>query len=577
MKKIVTFFIVLITLFPSLSFAEIYYLRADGSASNKGNATGPCGSRSKTMNLSTHNRSTFSAGDVIKVCDDSGGFYKTEFIPPSSGSKENYITYKAEEGDTPVFKDRLRGVDLTNGQDSLKFVGLTFKNSTYGWASLGSGSKPRNDYIWFDRCTFSITQSWYGIFIDDSDHGRITNCNFLDAPVANNCKYWDSECTDFFNAGKELPNDCDCASAPADVIGVRLNGASAHYWIIEGNTFGNSSHASINMHDGIKYSVIRNNKFRNKWHANIGAGQLNNTPTERSYILVENNDVKGAGIDKITNPQKRDRTDVMGQGVGLVGNYAIVRNNKVTDSDWGLALLGYRKSFTNQNRIYFNTFYNNYMEVFQTGNCITDFLGNVLINNLFFHDSGYLERNIHNSVYKDRHAVIFNFCDLSDSAENLYINNAFPKNSNTFYFKNTRFINRTLDQVIAKFGNEWKESNFSISNSNDSLLEDSGAWLTTIKSESGKVTKFIVNDPNYFYDGWGIPGEVGDKIKTENRQIADIRSINYETGLITVSSPIDVINGEGISLIYSGNAPDIGANERGTLIPPILKIAENNL
>ena len=102
--------------------------------------------------------------------------------------------------------------------------------------------------------------------------------------------------------------------------------------------------------------------------------------------------------------------------------------------------------------------------------------------------------------------------------------------------------------------------NFTLRSS--SPMIDAGAFLTTVTSTtaSGR-TAFIVDDAAYFYDGWGIPGETGDKIKTEHGQVTTIQTIDYDTHTITVSPAINIVNGEGVALNYFGSAPDIGAFE----------------
>ena len=93
---------------------------------------------------------------------------------------------------------------------------------------------------------------------------------------------------------------------------------------------------------------------------------------------------------------------------------------------------------------------------------------------------------------------------------------------------------------------------------------DAGAWLTTItNSTASGVSSFVVDDSRYFYDGWGIPGETGDIIKTQNGEVTTIQSINYDTHTITVSPAIHIVKGEGLALNYSGSAPEIGAYEYG--------------
>jgi hypothetical protein len=88
---------------------------------------------------------------------------------------------------------------------------------------------------------------------------------------------------------------------------------------------------------------------------------------------------------------------------------------------------------------------------------------------------------------------------------------------------------------------------------------DAGTWLSTIISPTGSGTSFQVDDVSYFYDGYGIPGETGEIIKTQGGQIATIVDITGDK--ITVDKSINWTIGEGLALNYEGAAPDIGAKE----------------
>ena len=93
----------------------------------------------------------------------------------------------------------------------------------------------------------------------------------------------------------------------------------------------------------------------------------------------------------------------------------------------------------------------------------------------------------------------------------------------------------------------------------DSPAIDSGTWLTTITSPSGAGSSFMVADGSYFYDGYNIPGETGEIIKSESGQIATI--VNVMGNKITVNRTIRWTSGEGLALNYEGAAPDMGAYE----------------
>ncbi|MDT8302832.1 MAG: putative Ig domain-containing protein [Sedimentisphaerales bacterium] len=96
-----------------------------------------------------------------------------------------------------------------------------------------------------------------------------------------------------------------------------------------------------------------------------------------------------------------------------------------------------------------------------------------------------------------------------------------------------------------------------------SSMIDAGEFLTSITSPSGSGSQITVEDAGYFYDGYDIIGEQGDLIKLESGQTARIIDIDYSIGnnIITLDHQVSWSNGEKISLIYFGAAPDIGAYE----------------
>jgi len=86
---------------PSHASTIGYYLRADGTAANKGASTS-CSSATTAMSIATHDLESFSPGDIIYICD-SGGKYQSQLTPPSSGTVGNPIIYQPAPGQNPVF------------------------------------------------------------------------------------------------------------------------------------------------------------------------------------------------------------------------------------------------------------------------------------------------------------------------------------------------------------------------------------------------------------------------------------------------------------------------------------------
>jgi hypothetical protein len=498
------------------------------------------------------------AGDTAILCD---GTYTNQISPANSGTSGNPITYIADNQYGAVISVRSGyGAFYPGDSDYITLDGLYFNDCGGNWINLKSG---KADYITIQNCKFYDADKWSGILIEgDSDNGRIINCIFEDAPLqsggALSCFSPTFDCSG---------SDCNGSTAPADIIqfGSRAGG---DYWIIEGNTFGNATHAAIYVYTAntkSTYIVARNNIVSNGYHHGITLGQNG---------LAEGNIIIGAGSYKAYNPNERDRCDIDSASAfmsnGQKGN-SLWRNNIIVDGDYGL----YFGTNVDNTYIYNNTLYNNWWAVIRSNAGHTT--PNYLKNNLIYSDESINTHDIKNPLSGESTTRRI-FRDYEDAehtpSTNYYINNAWTPNDHTFYVKDTKTSKKSLAQVIAAYPTEWDSSNFEAEPKfvdaadqnfrlqSSSVLVDSGAWLSTITSASAPgQTSFNVADARYFYDGWNIPGEKGDVVKTQGGKVATIKSISYETNTITVNPPIDIVKGEGLALNYSGSAPDIGAHE----------------
>ena len=96
-------------------------------------------------------------------------------------------------------------------------------------------------------------------------------------------------------------------------------------------------------------------------------------------------------------------------------------------------------------------------------------------------------------------------------------------------------------------------------------IDAAGFVTTTVGSGSG--TTVPVADAGYFFDGYGIAGEVGDLIQLEGgSQRARILSVDDNAHLVTIDAPLTWSDGQGVHLAYAGGAPDVGAFERFDLL-----------
>jgi hypothetical protein len=84
--------------------------------------------------------------------------------------------------------------------------------------------------------------------------------------------------------------------------------------------------------------------------------------------------------------------------------------------------------------------------------------------------------------------------------------------------------------------------------------------LTRTSSSGTNTTTLSVLDAGFFYDGWNIPGEVGDFIKIGTNAAVQITAVNYATNQITLASQQSW--SANTAVVYAGNP---GAGNAGTV------------
>ena len=92
---------------------------------------------------------------------------------------------------------------------------------------------------------------------------------------------------------------------------------------------------------------------------------------------------------------------------------------------------------------------------------------------------------------------------------------------------------------------------------------DTGRPLATVL-QSGSGRKLHVDDARPFYDGFNIPGERGDLVFIGPRKIpAIIEGADIDANVLQLDREISWTAGDGVSLPYVGQGPDLGAYEYG--------------
>ncbi len=540
----------LVLILVGFASAATYYVSPSGSASWSSctNINTPC-------SLSTAN-SNAAAGDVIILRD---GTYTTTISPSHSGNTGSPITYRAEHQHGAIYNGASH-IAYLNGVDHITIDGVYGLMTTSQWIVLHT-----SNYNIIQNSRFKEARSWGGIqFEHDSKYNKILNNIFEDAPYS---------------------GDGGCAY-PSDTIyhagGYTGVPSDSGYNVVEGNTFGVSGHAAINP-EFSHHWVVKNNTIIQRFHTAGG---------NSAYGLVEGNNIYDCGVD-----HWYERGNGCGENkywraghVAIQNAYEgdIIRNNVIDNCGVGLHLyadgITYPLATTGD---YMHIYSNTINDAVKLMNFVTNAdsaTGDIIKNNAFSRVYQTINAGDWPDVPEwddpDTYGVAYIGYFTGDFSNLLLSHNNFwddapqgEQPSSPVDYWRFQGTYGTLAQIVSAHpsnfdGNLQQNPKYvnidkrDFSLQSNSYLIDAGAWLTTITSSTGSgKTSFTVEDSLYFYDGWGIPGEVGDTIKTQNGQTTTIQSINYDTKTITVSPAISIVNGEGLALDYSGSRPDIGAIE----------------
>jgi len=197
----------------------------------------------------------------------------------------------------------------------------------------------------------------------------------------------------------------------------------------------------------------------------------------------------------------------------------------------------------------------------------------VFNNTIYNCNEGFRLKKANNWILKNNIVAYTGNYQIYEEDSLVGNNNLF---NNNLYYPNISKGWKYKNEIISDFGN-WQivsdQDNDSIvadpgfnniayddfTLKSDSPAIDAGTWLTTITSPAGFGKSFNVADASYFYDGYGIFGEIGDTIKTKSGSEANIIAITGNS--ITVDRDISWKSGEGLALKFNGSFPDIGAHE----------------
>lgn len=427
------------------------------------------------------------------------GTYKETIRPSISGNTGAHITYTNYENENVTITGVYDGVDLVD-KSYIIIDGIKIIDVDHYWVNMrGTRSTTKNI---IKNCYMETARGWAGIYTRYASHIKVQN---------NTCV---GTCP--------CSSDCD-KGGPADV----LHFDASDHVLVENNDLSGGTHVCLSFRTDngpSDHNIIANNTITNPLHTTLELyGDVD-------YTLIEGNSIIDAGDDGAINwcGSDRDRSFPREdhRSIQLASSNCKIRKN-IFINNGTMPFLDFKGYTVNNNRVYNNTHYKDYK-----GNYMYAGTGNIVKNSIFSHNKIYGIQGrsgneiINNNAYE---------CDIIPNGADASNNTSLPP----------RFVDPS-------------NKNFNLSS--ESPMIDAGAWLTTVTSEGGTGKAFTVSDASYFTDGWGI--REGDDIQLEGT-FSTVKIVDINDNRITVDQEIDWQKGQGVSLSFSGNAPDVGAMESG--------------
>ncbi len=321
---------------------------------------------------------------------------------------------------------------------------------------------------------------------------------------------------------------------------------NSHYNRIEGNSFerGNDSlvlqssdrnlvadnkfrwgrHSLLSLRCG-NYNVIRDNHFHNERQKAMEVYDCE-AVSDAPYRLdaTKRNLIEGNRFDHVRGSGQAHNYNA----IQYSGQLGIVRRNLFRDARGGgvnLQVYADEALYNYGHRIYNNTFYANrcfaLVDRARGGSRIGD---NLFRNNLFY-------KNL----------------DCQGGGRQVDLKwGGLDKKSNALAERNPGFMDEATGDLHLRADSPWV---------------DRGAFLTRTR-EKGQGRRLPVHDPAFFFDGAGVPGVTGDEIALEGEATkARVLEVDFATGTLLLDRDIQWRKGQGVSLLYAGNSPDMGAYE----------------
>jgi len=477
-----------------------------------------------------------------------GGTYSEALIPQTSGAPGQYITFK-NYGTEQVFLGGETGIVLSNRR-YIWVEGLHVEDRFWLEANNSEADFANN----FQNRSFNVIKSC--IFKRTPASGTTGNIRFVRS-----------------HDNRLLDNTIEDGRDNIVLVGSDRN-------LVQRNKVTKGHHSLISVRCS-NYNVIRDNFFANpdqKGGEVYDCGQdthaVPNSFNSTKHNLFENN---------VFAEASEYYSSSGGNGIQYAGQEGIIRRNVFYKANIGVSISTYddEAAYNVNNRIYHNVFYNN------DGAGIA--LGAGEVNNRFTNNILFANKGCTPDCFATTPGQIL--YEIDPTARPFWETSTFSYND-IFYEQPGQAVIEQSESSgpglsIANFNNEIAkvflnslEVNPQFVNApagdfrlqSGSPLIDAGDFLTKTVEAKTDSTSMRVQDASYFFDGYGIAGEQGDLVQLQGGTVTvRVVAVDYGTNTLTLDHPLSWTAGQGVTLQFGGNGPDIGAFETNlstTIAPP---------
>ncbi len=498
--------------------AQDYYLSPAGNDDAPGTRTQPWGTIDKA-------NAALRPGDTAIFL---AGSYPGCIAPARSGERGKPITYRAEK-----FGD----------------VTLTADNPE-GYAVLVAN----RSYLAIDGFRFRVVADARWLKFTGVTHSTVENCDFDGTTVANPIRCENSHYNRFRNLSLMRCNYTGRSGVLSDDM---WNNFNVSHTVFEKLYVSRVGHRPFGLWFDCEKNVVRDSIFDCRWGRNFEFFSPTQVLMERCVVT---NAFEGSG--SADGRAKLFTID------------SIFRNNLIMRNGYGPLVINAYKyhelpTFGMINsRLYNNTWYKNQDCAWQMVDNGTKpephmVRGNIVKNNIMVDNN-----------YTDGTALLISDNVAPDNRFSTNLLRGFKPGQKTVVIPWPEKQSFTAEEANRARPQQYRDNfdadpGFSDPDQDDYTLRpgspaiDRAEALTTV-TQTGKSRLLPVADARYFYDGYQIPGEVGDLIVVgKSKTGARVVRADYDRNILTLDREIAFAAGDEVNRPHTGVAPDLGAYESG--------------